>query len=203
VVGRKRLIVVGLTVGVVGLILMFPARVAYQWFAPSQVVMSGISGTVWRGQAREATVDGFYLRDLKWRFRPLSLFTAKIGLSIDTRFVSGFATGDIAIGMSTVIAKNLQANLPIGAIQTAAAFGATGGSVSADITELKLDDGLPVVADGSLKIVGLTLPMVQRQPRGGFKAEMFTTETGISASIHNASAGIDLAGSLQLANDGA
>ena len=105
--------------------------------------------------------------------------------------------------MSTVTAKNLQANLPIGAIQTAAAFGATGGSVSADITELKLDDGLPVVADGSLEIVGLTLPMVQREPLGGFKAEMFTTETGISASIEDTAAVIDLAGSLQLANDGA
>lgn len=201
--GRKRLITVGLVVGFVGLLLLFPARVAYQWFAPPQVVMSGISGTVWQGQAREATVDGFYLRDLSWRFKPLTLFTAKLGLSIDTRFASGFASGDVAVGFSTVKARNLQANLPISAIKTAAAFGATGGSVSADIAELVVDDGLPVVADGTLEIAGLMLPMVQREPIGGFKAEMFTTDSGISASIEDTAAVIDLAGSLQLANDGA
>ncbi|MGI9219761.1 MAG: type II secretion system protein N [Woeseiaceae bacterium] len=199
--GRKRLISVGLFVGIIGLVLLFPARVAYLWFAPPQVALSGISGTIWSGYAREATVDGFYLRDLSWRFQPLNLFTARLGYTIESKFASGFAEGDIAIGFGSVRARNLLATLPLNAIQATSMAGAR-GSLSADIVELKIVDGLPVVADGSLEVAGLVLPLVHREPIGGFKAEMFTGDSGISASIEDTAAVIDLAGSLQLSADG-
>lgn len=201
--GRKRLLMIGLIVGIVGLVTLFPARIGYQWFAPPQFLMSGISGTIWRGEAREATANGFYLRDLSWRFRPLDLFTAKLGYSIESKFASGFITGDFAIGFGSVRARNLQATLPLGAIQYLAAMTGASGSVTANIAELQLKDGLPVHADGSLEIAGLTLPYVQREPLGGFKAEMFTNDAGITASMEDTAAVIDLAGSLQLAADGA
>lgn len=199
--GRKRLINIGLFVGIIGLIVLFPARVGYQWFAPPQVVMSGISGTIWSGQAREATVDGFYLRDLNWRFQPLNLFTAKLGFALESKFASGFAEGDIAIGFGSVRARNLRALIPLDAIQSASLAGAR-GSLSADIVELQIADGLPVVADGSLEVAGLLLPLVHREPIGGFKAEMITSDSGISASIEDTAAVIDLAGSVQIAADG-
>ena len=75
--------------------------------------------------------------------------------------------------------------------------------MSADIAELQIADGLPVVADGSLEVAGLVLPLVHREPIGGFKAEMITGDAGISASIEDTAAVIDLAGSLQLSADGA
>ncbi len=200
--GRKRLINVGLFVGIVGLIILFPARVGYQWFVPPQVVMSGISGTIWSGQAREATIDGFYLRDLSWRFQPRHLFTARLGFAIESKFASGFAEGDIALGIGSVRARNLRALIPLNAIQVAAMAGAR-GSLSAEIAELQISDGLPVVADGSLEVAGLVLPLVHREPIGGFKAEMITGDSGISASIEDTAAVIDLAGSLQLSADGA
>lgn len=201
--GRKRLINIGLFVGIVGLVALFPARVGYQWFAPPQLVMSGISGTVWNGQAREATVDGFYLRDLDWRMRPLQLFTAKLGFSLESRFISGFVEGDFAIGIGSVRASDLRATLPLEVLQSALMLPGVRGSVTADISEVQMRDGIPIVADGSLEVAGLTIPFVQRDPIGGFKADLFTTETGVSASIEDTAAVIDLAGSVQLANDGA
>lgn len=199
--GRKSLINIGLFVGIVGLIVLFPARVGYHWFAPPQVALSGISGTIWSGQAREATIDGFYLRDLSWRFQPLHMLTAKLGYAIEAKFASGFVEGDIAIGIGKFRARNLRATLPLNAIQSVSMAGAR-GSLSADIVELEIADGLPVVADGSLEVAGLVLPMIHREPIGGFKAEMFTGDSGISASIEDTAAVLDLAGSLQLSADG-
>ena len=200
---RMRLIKIGLLVGIIALLVLFPARVAYRWFAPPQIIMSGISGTLWNGHAAEASVDGLYLHDASWRFQFSALFTAKIGYAIDAKFVSGFIEGDIAIGFGgNMRATDFRASLPIDSIQSIAALTGARGMLSANFAELRLSDGLPVVANGSVEVSGLTLPMLHRDPIGGFKAELFTQDSGISASIEDTAAVIDLAGSLQLSADG-
>ena len=94
---RSRLIKVGLLVFVVGLILMFPARVAYRWFAPAEFAASGISGSVWNGHAKEVITYGAYFRDLSWRIRLLDLVTAKLGYAIESKLASGSVDANIAI----------------------------------------------------------------------------------------------------------
>ena len=111
---RSRLIKVGVLVFVVGLILLFPARVAYRWFAPAEFVASGISGSVWSGHANEATAYGTYFRDLSWRIHLLELLTAKLGYAIETKLASGFVEANIAVGIGgTVRATELKATLPL------------------------------------------------------------------------------------------
>lgn len=201
--GRKRLIKIGLLVGVIGLLVLFPARVAYQWFAPQQIVVSGISGTVWNGHASEATIDGIYLHDVSWQYRLSDLLTARLGYSVNAKFVSGFIEGNIAVGFGgNLRAREFRANLPLESIQTLAAMTGARGMLSANFAELQLSGGLPSVADGSIEVSGLTLPMVHREPIGGFKAELFTQDSGISASIEDTAAVIDMAGSLQLSAGG-
>ena len=39
---------------IIGLLAVFPARVAYRWLAPPQLAMTGIEGSVWRGGAAAA-----------------------------------------------------------------------------------------------------------------------------------------------------
>ena len=46
------------------------------------------------------------------------------------------------------------------------------------------------------------LPLLSSDPLGGFKAEFSSQESGITASIEDTNAVIDLAGSLQIAPDG-
>jgi general secretion pathway protein N len=200
---RKRLITLGLMVGLAGLIALFPARVAYRWFAPAQFAASGISGTIWSGNASEATANGFYLRDLNWKFHPLQLFTGKIAYSVDSRFASGFMQGRLGIGFGgSVSATGLRATLPLEAIQSVPAIAGSRGMLTVDFSALKISDGLPVVADGSVELAGLMNPLLHRDPIGGFRAEFFSQDSGITASIEDTAAVIDLAGSLQLAADG-
>jgi general secretion pathway protein N len=200
---RKGLVKIGLLIGIIGLVALFPARIGYRWLAPPQVALNGISGTVWNGSAQEATADGLYLRNLSWRFRPMDLFTGKIGLALDSNFVAGSINGNFAFGFGgSIRATDFRATLPLDAIQSVAALAGARGTLTADFEELRISDGLPVVANGSVEVAGLTLPLVHRDPIGGFRAELFTQDAGISASIEDTAAVIDLAGSLQLTADG-
>ncbi len=200
---RSRLIKVGLLVFVIGLVLLFPARVAYRWFAPAEFVASGISGSVWNGRATEATAYGTYFHDLSWRIRLLELVTAKLGYSIESKLASGFVEANIAVGIGgTLRATDLKATLPLSSMQSISSLAGIRGSVSADFTELKIVSGMPVIADGILEISGLSLPLVSPDPLGGFRAEFFSQDSGITASIEDTNAVIDLAGSLQLSPEG-
>jgi hypothetical protein len=90
----------------------------------------------------------------------------------------------------------LKATLPLTAMQSIPSLAGVRGSVSADFSELRIEAGVPVAAEGVLEISGLTLPLVSRDSLGGFKAEFFSQDSGISASIEDTNAVIDLAGSL-------
>lgn len=200
---RKRLITLGLLVVLAGLIMLFPARVAYRWFAPEPFVASGISGTIWSGKASEATANGFYLRDLNWTFRPLKLFTGKVAYSVESKFASGFMQGQLGLGFGgSVYATGLRAALPLEAIQSIPAIAGSRGMLTLDFEQLKISDGLPVIADGYVELADLMNPLLHREPIGGFRADFFSQDPGISASIEDTTAVIDLAGSLQLAADG-
>jgi len=200
---RSRLIKVGLLVFVVGLILMFPARVAYRWFAPAEFVASGISGSVWNGHAKEAITYGTYFHDLSWRIRLLDLVTAKLGYAIESQLASGSVDANIAIGIGgTLRVTDLQASLPLASMQSISSLAGIRGSLSANFSEIRFESAMPVAAEGVLEITGLTLPLVSSDPLGGFKAEFFSQDSGITASIEDTTAVIDLAGSLQLSPDG-
>ena len=51
---RTRYLAIGLVTLLLGLVIFFPARVAYRWFVPDTISFAGISGSVWNGGAREA-----------------------------------------------------------------------------------------------------------------------------------------------------
>ena len=199
----SRLIKAGLLVFVVGLVISFPARIAYRWFAPAEFVASGISGSIWSGRATEASAAGTYLRDLNWNIRLFDLLTAKLGYAIESKLASGFVEGNIAVGVGgTVRATDLRATLPLAALQSITGMVGIGGSANANFARLEIAEGMPKIAEGVLEISGLLVPLVSSDPLGGFRAEFFSQESGIAASLEDTNAVIDLAGSLQLTPDG-
>ena len=200
---HSRHLKIGLLVFVVGVVLLFPARVAYRWFAPAEFVASGISGSVWSGTALEATADGLYFRNLNWRFRPLYLLTAKLGYAIESELASGSFKGNVAVGTSgTLVARDLDVTLPLDAMQSIPGLAGLRGNASANFIDLRIESGLPVVADGTVEVTGLLIPLLHVEPLGGFKAEFFSQESGISASIEDTNAVIEVAGSLQISSTG-
>ena len=199
---RGKLIGVGIVTLVLGLVLLFPARIAYQWFAPPGVALSGIGGTVWSGQAAQASFEGIYLQGVTWKFRPQALFGGQLAIEVEASPVSGFVEATVAVGFSeTLHFSDLRGSLPLQAVEGIAGMPGLRGSVSLQFERLDIRDGLPVAANGVLTVSSLVAPRIYRGPIGGYRAEFFTQNTGIMASVEDTDGVVDLAGSLEVAAD--
>jgi len=199
---RSRYVIIGVITLLLGLLVIFPARVAHHWFTPTGVAISGIQGSIWRGHALEGEIGGIYVRNLNWRMQPLQLFTGELAYSIDADAVPGFVNGDVAIGVAgSASLRNLTASLSLQSMQSIIGMPGLDGTANLQFERLVLEDGIPVAADGTLEITNLLAPLIHRSSVGGFRAEFFTQESGIIASVEDTDAVVELAGSLSVSSD--
>jgi general secretion pathway protein N len=200
---RKRgLFLVALLAALAAVVILFPARVAYRMAAPPLVAMGGLSGTIWKGSAREFSTNGVYLRDLEWRIHPSGLLTGKAVYSVSGSPVSGFFDSEVAISPGgTVVLSDLNGSLPLQMLAEPAGVPGLRGTMSLQIDTLELVAGRPVALDGTVDVAGLIVPVVSRSSLGGYRGEFFTQDDGIVASIEDTDGVVDLAGSLQLSRD--
>jgi len=198
----RGLIAVGALTLILGLIIKLPARLAVHWFAPPEVAISNIQGSAWSGRASEASVVGVYVRDVRWDFSPLQLFTGRFSYQVSAAPVSGFIETDMSVGFSGAMTlSDLKASLALELFAEAIGIPGLQGSGSFQFDQLEIVDGLAVVADGTLQVADLVVPIVSRDSLGGYKVEFFTENDGISASIEDSDGVVDLAGSLQIKAD--
>ena len=199
---NRGLLLLAILVLLIGLVVMFPARIAYHWASPPFVAMSGIHGTVWNGGAREFSTNGVYLRDLRWTMRPLGLLGGKAAFAVSGSPVPGFLEADLAVSLSGKITlSHLTASVPLAMFERASNVPGLRGSASLEIERLELVDGRATALDGAIDVANLMLPMIARSSLGGYRAEFFTQDNGVVASVEDANGVVDLAGSLQLNQD--
>jgi general secretion pathway protein N len=199
---HKRHVIIGVITLIIGLLIMFPARVAYQWIAPPGIALSGIQGTIWNGQAGEGNIAGLYLRNIDWRLQPSALFGGKLGVEFEADGASGFASGEAAIGLGgSAELTDVSASLSLQSLQELIGMPGLQGTVNLQFERVVLADGLPIAADGNLQIANLRVPMIHRSSLGGFRADFFTQESGVMASVEDTDGVVEIAGSVSLAAD--
>ena len=199
---RTGLVLVGLLTLVVGMVLMFPARVAYQLASSPFLAMNGITGTVWNGSAREFSTHGVYLRKLQWKIRPAGLLTGKAIYDVSGSPVSGFFESTIEISLGgTITLRGLSAALPLQMFERAVGISGLRGTANLRLEQLVLVKGRAAALDGTVEVVNLVAPMVHRSSIGGFRAEFFTQNDGIIGSIEDTDGVVDVAGTLTLSSD--
>lgn len=199
---KRRLIIAGVLTFLLGLIVMFPARVLLHWVSPPGVAIAGISGTIWSGAASEVNAHGLYVTNLRWRIKAHRLFTLKLVYELEASAAGGFVETDLSTGFGNEFEfSELTAAVPLQAVGQI--FGKPGlaGNANAQFERLTVSDGLPVAADGSLEIRNLVAPDVAADSIGGYLAEFFTGEDGVIASVEDTDGVLDLAGRLQFSHD--
>lgn len=198
----KRLILAGIITFVIGLIISFPARVAYQWFAPAELRLSGISGSIWRGTATEGSAGGVYLTDIDWSFRPLGLLTGKLEFASSSNLASGFIDANIAVGVTgSLTLSDVSGALTLDSLADMLPLSGIEGDISLQIEELVVENGLPVEVTGTLKIANLVSRYLAPTPLGDYQAEFETEADGISGSVDAISGVLDLIGTISLSPD--
>jgi len=199
---RSRFVIIGVITLVLGLLIIFPARVAHHWFTPEVVAISGIQGSIWRGHALEGEIGGIYVRNLNWRMRPWQLLTGELAYDIEADAVSGFVNGEVAIGVGgSASIRNLTASMSLQSMQSIVGMPGLDGTANLQFERLVFENGIPVAAVGTLEVANLVAPLIHRSSVGGFRAEFFTQESGIVASVEDTDAVVELAGSLSVSLD--
>jgi general secretion pathway protein N len=199
---RKRTIAIGIVTFLVATILLFPARVAYQWFVPDPVKLSGISGSVWNGKASAGLVSGVYFTDLDWSFRPLSLLAGQVAFSTSVNTGAGQVSMNAGIGMTgNVSLTDINANLTLAAIHPTLRANRIDGTIDIELKSLLLKNGWPAEAEGSIGVDNLIAAAAGPDPLGNFDVELTTQDGVIRGLVTNARAVLDVNGTLQLAED--
>lgn len=192
----------GVAVFAAGLLILFPARVAYTLFAPDGLRLSGLGGSLWHGTAREGEVGGLYLRDLEWRLRPVALLTGRLALSISVSPAGGFLESEVALSPGGRIGfEQLRGGASLGALQSLTPMPGIEGSVRLDLEQLVLSQGVPTRADGTIEVMSLVARGLSAAPIGDFRADLVSTDGAITGSVEDLGGILDIAGSLRVGAD--
>lgn len=198
----RRLAIAGALTLFLGLIISFPARIAYSWFASPAVSMSGITGSVWRGQASEGAIGGIYLTDLRWRFRPFPLFRGEAAFGISAQPVSGFIDADIAVGVGgTVRLTDVTAELPIRSLERLVAVSGLDGDIRLQMERVVLEDGMPVAATGVVDVSNLVVRPLSAAALGNYRATLETEGQTIRGIVQDTSGVLEVSGDIELSPD--
>ncbi|MDH5344868.1 MAG: type II secretion system protein N [Gammaproteobacteria bacterium] len=198
----KKYVFAGLVVFAAVLVVTFPARVAYQWFAPPDLQLNGISGSVWHGSADEGMAGGAYIRQIRWRLKAAELVKGRLAFEASASPAAGSMTTDVAVGLGgSLELSNLSGSVPLDLVHPALQQSGMSGDLSLRFEKLVIEDGLPVVANGSVTLANLYIPNLSAGVLGEFRAEFLTAETGVTGSVDDVAGVLDVAGVVTIAPD--
>lgn len=198
----RRVIVAGAIALVLGLVVMFPARAIYDWFAPGYVRISGISGSIWNGRAAEAMAAGVYVRNVEWSLKPLSLVTGRVTFATGLELGSGFAEAEVGMSFAGLaFLSDFNASLPLAAFDRALLLNGATGELTLQVSRAELDAGWPTALAGTIGVANLTIPNFSSTPIGSYRAEFRTTDDAIVGSVEDTGGILDLAGTVRLTPD--
>lgn len=191
-------------------VILFPARTAVGWFAPADVSVFGVSGTVWEGRARIIRIGNMQLRNSEWDLSILRLFTGRLAGDFKTRWSGGFMEGFGSIGVSgTVSLRDATLSMDISMLDNLMGVGNIGGQLSARLAELELMDNWPQRLVGTGEVRNLTSAMMgQGRPQTlgsiGFNFDT-STETDsevVTGQLRDTGGPLELSGTLVLTPPG-
>ncbi|MCH1930471.1 type II secretion system protein N [Shewanella sp. A25] len=108
-------VIVGVLIYLVFLLVLFPANVAVRFAPlPSDVMISGVSGSIWSGNIETLKVQQRQVEQLHWELSPWALLTGKVkvDLQVGSRATAVSGKGLITWSPSGISAQGLRFDAP-------------------------------------------------------------------------------------------
>jgi general secretion pathway protein N len=199
----KRLIIAGFFTFLIVLIATFPARVAYNWLAPPEIQLSGISGSIWNGTATEGKAGGAYIQNLAWQFKPMALLGGKLAFTASGNPAAGTMNTEVALGLDgNLTLSDFVGSVPLDLVHQSFQQGGIRGDVVMQLDSLVIKNGLPVAAQGAITVRDFFAPLLSTSEIGDFRADFLTTDIGIVGNVKDMSAVLDVTGTITLTQNG-
>ncbi len=204
---KLRYLLLGVFTFVIALLVYAPAAVLYGWSQPAAdaprppLSLSGISGTLFHGQAAAITLQQRpLLSNLNWSLQPLQLLLGRLAFQLNTNPAGGDALlldGRVAAGLGGIRVNELKLN---GGVRTLASaigqsFVPVNGQAALNLEHLRLRDHWPTDAAGELQLMGLAWTLA-RDPvaLGDYAATISRDKDDIVALIRTVGGPLDLNG---------
>lgn len=139
---------------VVNLVVSAPARLLSRVVPGDQLLLRGLSGTVWRGSASSMLLrlpQGYLqLGAVRWSLQPLSLMLLAPRVSLHSEWGNQIFTGELVLrGQRDLDLLDLEAQVSAGLLAHFAPV-ALDGLFTLQLAQLQLRDGLPYSGEGRL-----------------------------------------------------
>ena len=138
----------------VSLVVSAPARLLGLFIPGQQVLMQGYSGTVWRGSASRALVQtgpGYlHLGAVQWSLDPVSILLLAPRLTLNSAWGDQLIAGEVVLrGQRDIDLHEFEAAVSADLLRQFIPVALT-GTLSAQVQDLQLRDGLPHSGAGRL-----------------------------------------------------
>lgn len=207
---RSALVALGVVVFLASALLAAPADRLYAWFAPklaeSGVQAQGLAGTLSSGRAMQLDVMGNpVIRDLGWKLQKLHLLLGRASFKLDGGRDGVLLDGTASLVPSgTLTLSNFRLNSPLaGALASAGyPFMPVDGQLGLDVSHLKLRQGWPDKAQGTLTVRGLGWKL-GREPVlfGDYEALIENETAGVKVILRSLAGALEVSGEARAGND--
>jgi general secretion pathway protein N len=206
---KRWIVVLALLAFLVTAVLHAPAPLLYAWIAsperPASIRLHGVHGTVASGGFAALTVNSRpALRDARWTLQPAWLALLRVAVDLEA---GQDAVMRARISRAPFSALRLSQVSSAGSVKTLLQMlGQPAlpieGQARLDLPLIRIDDGVPIEAHGSVEIENLQWTLA-REPLllGSFNAALITEDTGILVKFGSGAGPLEVGGTAVLKPD--
>jgi hypothetical protein len=169
-------------------------------FLPPEVTCRDVSGSLWNGACAGFAYNGSPAGDLKWVVHPGDFFRLKLGGYIDLTRGTDFVRGDVEVGRDkTIVATNLQAQMPLDRPFVPQLASAYSGNISVNLGHLRVENNVVTAIEGQVQATDL-YSQRDRVSLGAYSASFPRTAPGAEpvGELMTLGGPIDFTGTIKL-----
>jgi hypothetical protein len=169
---QRTLLYAGLAAFGLTLLLLIPASILAPVLQKSGAVTSGISGSIWSGEARTVVAGPLRLNQVRWRFEVWRLLRGELGAHIEGQLPDGFFSGHVSRSLGgRLVVRDIEAAAPLNALSPGMASMTGNSQLSIRMQEIAWLDGWVETAIGTVQLSEVVLPipvLAGRTPPGNY-----------------------------------
>jgi hypothetical protein len=177
-------------------------------FAPRELTLTGVEGTLWTGRAAAGTVGGLSLRDVNWDIHVLRLLIGRLSAEVKAQLSDGGLSANVTITPGGRLAlTGVRASTSLPTLKGVLPVSGTQGRADVSLSRLELDDGRLVEVVGELKLADLEItPLMSTGPRrlvpiGNYTVQFLDSSgKGVNATFRDTGGPLEVTGTLVMDN---
>lgn len=202
----RLLIALGLGAFIALLLVTLPAQVVTARLGRFGVEATGVSGSVWKGQAAMMRIRAVPVGQVSWDLHVLKLLTGRASATVAVKQADAFAQGDVSISPGGRISlSDLTASWPLAALSAPGLPAGWKGTANARFSRIVVEHGLPVEVAGTLDVLNLVGPVNRPANLGSYRATFpsatATGGDGIAADLKDVDGPINITATLRIQRD--